>query len=39
MGFFAKLPEIIDFGIIFVRKRCGLGPPVVDHVQPGSTVD
>jgi hypothetical protein len=38
-GFVAKLSGIIVFGIIFVRKKCGLGPRAMDHVRPRSTVD
>jgi hypothetical protein len=38
-GFFAKLPGIIDFKIIFVRKSRGLGPRAVDHIRPRSMMD
>jgi hypothetical protein len=36
-GFFTKLPRIIDFRIIFVRKKPWSGS--TDHVRPQSTVD
>jgi hypothetical protein len=38
-GFFAKLPGIINFGIIFVQKSRGLSPRAVDHIRPRSTMD
>jgi hypothetical protein len=38
-GFFAKLPRIIYFRIIFVRKKPWTQSRAVDHVWPRSTVD